>query len=193
MTHSDSCIPCGIRTLSRNHYFNGKLLVERDFRDEQAYHILKSRLLNSTLHGTGTVCGLAVRAHPAEECRDAFLMVEPGVGLDCCGREIVIPRRALVPVAQLVEEAALGPSLDGTRDLFVSVCYREEPREEVPVILPDCECGDEGRAPNRIAELYGFRVFAEAAGERMEARPPLRADVRWSHTIPLADQRPPHW
>lgn len=190
MTHSDSCIPCGIRTLSRNHYFNGKLLVERDFRDEQAYHVLRSRIQNSALHGTGTVCGLLVRAHPAEECRDAFLVVEPGVGLDCCGREIIVPRRALVPVASLVEEAGLAPSLDGSRDLFISLCYREEPREEVPVILPDCECGDEGRAPNRIAEVHGFHLFAETPGERLQARPPLRADVRWSHTIPLADQSP---
>jgi hypothetical protein len=190
MKNSDSCIPCGIQTLSRNHYFNGKLLVERDFRDEQAYHVIKQRILNSTLHGTGTVCGLQVRAHPSEECRDSFLVVEPGVALDCCGREIIVAKKALVPVARRVEELGLEAGLDGSRDLFLSLCHREEPGEQVPVLLPDCECGDGGQAPNRIVERYDFRLFTESAGERIQARAPLRASVDWSHTLSFALQSP---
>ena len=73
------CTPCGVRTFRRNTYFNGKLLVERDFRDEQHYLIGKDWLHNSLLHGTGTVCGLLVRAHPNEECRRRHVVVEPGV------------------------------------------------------------------------------------------------------------------
>ena len=34
-TCKDTCPDCGIGPFSRNHYFTGKLLVERDFRDEQ--------------------------------------------------------------------------------------------------------------------------------------------------------------
>lgn len=190
MKKIDSCIPCGIRPLSRNHYFNGKLLVERDFRDEQTYHVLKQRTLNSVLHGHGTVCGLGVRAHPTEACRDEFVVVEPGVALDCCGREIIVPERTLVPVAELVETLDLAPSLDGSRDLFIALCYEEEAGESVPVILPDCECGDEGEAANRIVEGFGFHLFVERSGERVEAHAPLRAGVDWSHTITLSGQSP---
>ena len=48
------CIPCGIRSFSRNIYFNGKPLLERDFNAEQAYMVGKDWLHNNLLHGVGT-------------------------------------------------------------------------------------------------------------------------------------------
>jgi hypothetical protein len=86
---NSTCIECEVPQLARNHYFTGKLLVERDFTDEQRYLIGKDRRHNQRLHGWGTVCGLRVREHEDCNCRETYLIVEPGTAVDCCGREIL--------------------------------------------------------------------------------------------------------
>ncbi|HWJ39439.1 MAG TPA: hypothetical protein VNR86_11840, partial [Sphingomicrobium sp.] len=54
------CEECEPRTYVRNHYFTGKLLVERDFTDEQFYFREKIRQHHQRLHGVGVVCGLEI-------------------------------------------------------------------------------------------------------------------------------------
>ncbi len=187
-TEESTCIPCGLTKPSRNHYFNGKLLVERDFVDEQIYHIAKRRMLNSVLHGNGTVCGLKLRQHPAPDCQSQYIYAEPGVALDCCGREIIVTKNTPINIGLLVAEAGL--EFDGTQDLFVAVKYIDRPAEQVPVILPDCDCSDQQQAPNRIEECFEFKVFARDPGEIELVHPPIDAKLDWLHTINLAEQRP---
>lgn len=188
MANDTPCIPCGLTKFSRNHYFNGKLLVERDFVDEQVYHMAKRRLLNNVLHGHGTVCGLMLRQHPSPDCQPHYIYVEPGVALDCCGREIVVTRNEPIHISALVEEAGL--ELDGTQDLFVAIRYREQLAEQVPVILGDCDCADSQQAANRIDECFEFVVFARDPGEVPLVRPPSDARLEWLHTIALSGQTP---
>lgn len=187
-TNETTCIPCGLNKFSRNHYFNGKLLVERDFVDEQIYHIAKRRMLNSVLHGDGTVCGLKLRQHPAPDCQPHYIYVEPGVAIDCCGREIVVTRNEPIHISALVEDAGL--ELDGSQDLFVAIRYRDRLAEQIPVILGDCDCADEQQAANRIDECFEFVVFARSPGEVPLVRPPSDAKLEWLHSIPLSEQTP---
>ena len=69
MTHHNSqdfaprCPSCEIGPFVRNHYFTGKLMLERDFTDEQRYYIQKLRHHHQRLHGWGVVCGLKVKQH----------------------------------------------------------------------------------------------------------------------------------
>ena len=72
-----TCVECATPQLARNNYFTGKLLVERDFREEQDYFLGKDRRHNQELHGWGVVCGLKVKQHPDENCRDRYVIVEP--------------------------------------------------------------------------------------------------------------------
>jgi len=83
------CLVCDIPPFCRNHYFTGKLLTERDFSDEQRYARDKIRLHYRRLHGWGVVCGLKVKPHPF--CPELRLIVEPGLAIDRCGYEIVVP------------------------------------------------------------------------------------------------------
>src|ERR1051326_3498842 len=57
MSHETSnhthCPDCVLGDFARNHYFTGKLLVERDFTDEQRFHIDKLRHHHQRLHGWG--------------------------------------------------------------------------------------------------------------------------------------------
>ena len=72
------CDDCEPRHPVRNHYFTGKLLVERDFTDEQAYIRQKLRLHHQRLHGAGIVCGLDLVQHPNPACRDRLMVLDFG-------------------------------------------------------------------------------------------------------------------
>lgn len=106
-------------------------------------------------------------AHPNPECRDKYLSlrahITPGAAVDCCGRDILVTEKTLIPVLDLIEqdEAARAVHIDvdtlGSKDLFISLCYKESLdkeslEEKIPVILPDCDCADANEAYNRIAE-----------------------------------------
>src|SRR5690349_15063008 len=90
IAHCDCNEPCEAEAPTRNHYFTGKLLVERDFTDEQHYFREKLRLHHQRLHGVGVVCGLAVVQHPNESCRDRLVILEPGSAVDCCGHDVYV-------------------------------------------------------------------------------------------------------
>ena len=74
----DSCCDeCEPTTPVRNHYFTGKLLVERDFTDEQFYFREKIRQHHQRLHGVGVVCGLEISEHPNPACRERMVVLKP--------------------------------------------------------------------------------------------------------------------
>ncbi|MEM6678790.1 MAG: hypothetical protein AAF675_13060 [Pseudomonadota bacterium] len=81
------------------HYFSGRLLTARDMRDEQAFFLARLRLRNLLFHGWGVVCGLDICPHPDPACRDRFVVLKPGIAIDCCGREILVcePERICIP------------------------------------------------------------------------------------------------
>ncbi len=185
---SNACIPCNLHPFRRNTYFNGKLLTERDFADEQAYLIGKDWLHNRYLHGMGTVCGLAITAHPNEACRSRFVVLEPGLALDCCGRELVVPARTAVDIQTLIADQGLTVDPNGADDLFLSLRYKECGDERVPVILPDCGCADGDTAWNRILEGVEVVLRAAPAGMRPPVSPPSAARFDWVQTLVLQGQ-----
>ena len=83
------CVPCDLDRFCRNNYFTGKLLTARDLTLEQRYLRDKLRLHHRVLHGWGVACGLLVKPHP--NCPDLRIIVEPGIAIDRCGYEIVVP------------------------------------------------------------------------------------------------------
>src|SRR5690349_5405150 len=96
------CAACGaIGPFTRNHYFTGKMLLVGDFDTEQRYVVDKLRHHHQRLHGWGVVCGLKVKPHPQPECRDRYVLVEPGTAIDCCGREILVGVEELIELAKL--------------------------------------------------------------------------------------------
>lgn len=96
-TCSEQCPPL---PTERNRFFTGKYMTARDFRAEQAYLVGRHRLHNRLLHGWGVVCGFGVTRHPAPGCDD-WVVVGPGIAMDCCGRELVladsVPLRVPLP------------------------------------------------------------------------------------------------
>ncbi|NJM47380.1 MAG: hypothetical protein HC860_15475 [Alkalinema sp. RU_4_3] len=71
--------------VKRPNYFNSQFLQEKDFQDEQAYHIKMRRLLNQRLYNWGIAYGLEV-----QRVSNSEISIAPGMAIDREGREIFL-------------------------------------------------------------------------------------------------------
>ncbi|MGF6870987.1 YncE family protein [Paraburkholderia sp. MM5477-R1] len=162
---SCGCEECKPRALARNHYFTGKLLVERDFSDEQWFFREKIRLHHQRLHGTGIVCGLSISEHPNANCQDHLVIVEPGSAIDCCGHDILVAEKETWDFTSAPEVKALIQAKDTDEHVLeFCIAWRECPTEEIPVLYDECGCNDLQCAPNRILESYALEVRVHPPG-----------------------------
>ncbi len=142
-------------------YSLGLVLGVDEFEQEQTYFLEADRRHARSLHGYGTVCGLRVTQDGPE------VRVGPGLAVSPKGREIRLPVShcagiddwLLVPKnRERLEEAPVLPSLpDGTRSLYVTLCYLECESDEVPIPGTPCRSEDESMAPSRISESFDLR------------------------------------
>jgi DNA-binding beta-propeller fold protein YncE len=187
-TH-ELCVACTIDQMARNHYFPGKWLDTRTFEVEQAYGMGKDRRHNRYLHGTGVTCGLKVKQHPNPACRNRFVLVEPGIAIDCCGREIFIKEEETVDFRELFIAAwqeAHGdesPPDDATHTFQLCIHYAECPTEEVAVLFNDCNCDDTALQPNQVLETYSFSLKLDPATKVTE---PQGVELEWVNTLNVA-------
>jgi hypothetical protein len=159
----------------RNRYFTGKYLTARDFADEQAYFLNRHRLHNRLLHGWGIVCGLKIVRHPNADCRKRWVVIHPGVALDCCGRELIVkcetPFELELPEPEgepagiytrrpRPEQGGGEEEVEDRRERFLLVMrYVEEKTEEVPVLYNEGECDPKRKEANRIRESVAFDLI----------------------------------
>lgn len=73
----------------RGKYFHGMLMTDRDFTEEQRYHVEKMKLHNRMLHGWGVVRGLGMTPKADKKS----IIIDPGLALDCNGNEIFVCRK----------------------------------------------------------------------------------------------------
>jgi hypothetical protein len=179
---TNTCLPCDIPPFCRNNFFTGKLLTERDFTAEQKYIADKLRLHHVALHGWGVVCGLKVAPHP--HCPALRIVIEPGLAVDGCGREVRVPNPyelSLPPSPPLVMEDPCPPdptskasqeenttTAEGEDDtkspsvnLYVGLRYIEHEAELMPTPFNESPCGCAGKQPNRICEGYEIQAFTD--------------------------------
>jgi len=176
-----TCPACNYGPFTRNNYFTGKLLVERDFTDETRFHMEKLRHHEQLLHGWGVVCGLKVKPHPNEACRDRFVCVEPGSAVDCCGHDIIVSEEHCVDITQFPEIKALKSNNDKEpHKLQICVRFRECPTEDIPVLYDECGCDDTKCAPNRILESYEIGVMVDSPDETEPFHTPK---LQWENSI----------
>jgi len=159
---------------SRLRWFTGRFLTAGDLTDEQSYHLGRHRLHNRLLHGWGTICGLRVRPDERPGCERDYVRVEPGIALDCLGREIVLacPERVRWPVdpARTSDEDAVG---------VLCVRYHECDDQPLPAIVGDCTASRTTEA-GRIVEGCTFEVHV----------PTAEPDDPWAHLL-LPQPDPP--
>jgi len=182
-------VECDIPQLARNNYFTGKLLVERDFTDEQRYLLGKLRRHNQRLHGWGAVCGLKVKPHPT--CPDRYVIIEPGTAIDCCGREILVGSEEYFGFeAKFLEnwQKQNGPNAqpDNSTPHKIQICvsYKECGTEDIPALFDDCNCDATSCQPNRILESYCFDVLIDPKSVGTDV---TSFQLDWSNTLHFAN------
>ncbi|RKY30028.1 MAG: hypothetical protein DRP68_06565 [Candidatus Omnitrophota bacterium] len=148
-----------LKSFQRNRYFYGKLLTVRDFEEEQRYFIEKQRLINRLIHGEGVVCGLKVEK---VEDKDGFIRITPGVALDCCGREIVVPEPVKIDLSKKIALEDFGDEETITR--WVTIRYSACGKEPVPAYSAESSC-EETCCYSRIMEGYEIDILEEKPEE----------------------------
>ncbi|HET7460538.1 MAG TPA: hypothetical protein VFJ82_04800 [Longimicrobium sp.] len=103
--HADPCAGdptgrpgCVFAPLERLRFWNGRFLVARDLRHQQDDLVRRVEYHQRFAHGEGILCGYSVRRHPRRECVDEWLVVEPGMAYDCCGRTLWMPEPRAVRI-----------------------------------------------------------------------------------------------
>jgi hypothetical protein len=96
--------------IKRPNYFTSQFLVEKDFNDEQAYHVGMRRRLNRVLHASGVADGLAVTRVSATQ-----VQVSSGTAIDNQGREITLED------ARTYTLTTVGNNLD----VYLTIAYGE--------------------------------------------------------------------
>jgi hypothetical protein len=118
---------------TRNKYFYGKLLDAHHLQLEQQYFLDQSRRINRLGLGFGVLCGLQLEL----TADGSKVIVHPGVAIDGCGREIVVP----APVC--VDPSALDSNDDDNGDaepgFTICVCYHECETEPAPALVSECD------------------------------------------------------
>jgi DNA-binding beta-propeller fold protein YncE len=184
------CVECDIPQLARNNYFTGKLLVERDFTDEQRYYLGKLRRHNQHLHGWGTVCGLKVEEHPNPACQAQYVLIEPGTAVDCCGREIVVQHEEYFDFEDKflsnwqVQNGPNSQPDQAKHTIQICISYNECAAENVPSVFDDCSGGGGACRPNRIVDGYSFDVLIDPKPHPIHL---AGVSLAWDSTINLAN------
>ena len=146
------CGVCQVRHFERNNYYHGKALTVRDLTAEQDYFNEKRRLLNRTTLGWGIVCGLETCLHG--DC----VVVEPGLAIDCCGRELLVCERQGLSATRIAEALKVDPA-KGTDGIRWVLCLEYDQCRTEQVSVPrSCDQEGHGSEYNRIRE--GFRLVA---------------------------------
>jgi hypothetical protein len=144
-TQKTKCGVCTPEHYERNNYFYQKSFTVRDMFAEQSYFNQKRYLINRMILGWGVVCGLDVCV--PEGCN--YLVVEPGLALDCCGREILVCERIKLTPDLVKEHCGQGDSeIEWALCLEYDDCKSER--------VQTCEGKQEY---NRIRDHYRFRFY----------------------------------
>lgn len=156
-----------IASFSRPRYFYGQLLDVHHFESEQEYFKRKLWLLNRMVSGYGVVCGLDVQVGDDGKS----VVVAPGLALDKCGREIVVPCRskkiAIDPAPPKDPEKKDQYKEEGCCDddwVHLVICYHECRTDPEPVLTGGCD-DSERCASGAVRETYELRLEPGRAPE----------------------------
>jgi hypothetical protein len=177
--------------MKRLNYFKHQFLEERDFQDEQRYHIEMRRRHNRALHSWGIAEGLQVTQRGERE-----ITIGPGMAIDHEGREIMLTADLVhdlsafrhlaevwVSIAYHEEHQAADRDLNSgverytrTTETFKIDSTKEQPlREGSVIILARVEFDDTGHiAKIDTSERKPTRQIVEILDEKRESRPDRR-------------------
>jgi len=192
---------CAVEPLAHPKYSFGMLLEPRLLALEHRYHALRANTHDIRLHDFGTVCGLRVEKHPSPQCVNSYAILRPGIALDCCGREIVVPSDLFVPLKDGATSGWCGATMGtlGTTattpssptqstltqsiptKLYVCLRYAQCETDPIPTYVRPCgccgPCEHGGCTPSVTRE--GYEVVVTSTPPPVWINPVGRAFCEW--------------
>jgi hypothetical protein len=142
----------GTSTLVRPRFAPGMLLQHDDLDQLSTYTRDLSRLLFRSFFGCGVVCGLVVKSDP--KCGQDAIVVGAGLGLDCAGDPIYVPKDTRVTIDENCQ-----PNPNDV--LWVVLCHAVKCCAPRPSICPSDDDGEETSSCTRERDGFEIRVVAQ--------------------------------
>jgi hypothetical protein len=151
----------------------GMVLGVDDFTQEFAYLSGRDQWLARDLIGYGTVRGLNV-AVEVDAIKGPRVVVEAGVALNPRGQLICVPAAQCAYLKDWVADhsADVTPRVSSPPDsdlqLYVVLCYRNCPTDDVPIAGEPCRSEDKLMAPSRLSDDFVLELRFERPNQREE-------------------------
>jgi hypothetical protein len=169
-------------------YTRGMVLGVDDFDQEFSYLSGRDRWQVRDLHGFGTVWGLAVVVE--EQDQGPRVNVAPGVAVTPCGQLVCVSPAQCAdlnewlaahqePVRAILATSPPG----GMLTLYVVLCYRECPTDDLPIPGEPCRTEDTLAAPSRLKD--DFRLELRTTRPRQAEEDAIRDFVGWLRQVPV--------
>jgi len=171
----------------------GMVLGVDDFTQEFAYLSGRDQWLARDLIGYGTVRGLNVRIE-VDAIKGPRVVVEAGVALSPRGQLICVPAAQCAYLKDWVADHAeeITPQVSSPPDsdlqLYVVLCYRNCPTDDVPIAGEPCRSEDKLMAPSRLSDDFSLELRLERPNQREEDA--VRDFVVWLKQVPISDADP---
>lgn len=173
-------------------YNLGMVLGVDDFTQEFAYLSGRDQWMARDLIGYGTVRGLKISVDT--DAKGPRVVVEPGVAVSPRGQMICVPAAQCAYINDWLatQKTALTEILTsppaGPLRLYVVLCYRDCPTDNVPIAGEPCRSENELMAPSRLQDDFCLSLRLKAPNQREEDA--LRDFVRWLKQVDMSEGFP---
>lgn len=171
----------------------GMVLGVDDFTQEFAYLSGRDQWLARDLIGYGTVRGLNVRME-IDAIKGPRVVVEAGVALSPRGQLICVPAAQCAFLKNWVADHAeeITPNVSSPPDsdlqLYVVLCYRNCPTDDVPIAGEPCRSEDKLMAPSRLSDDFVLELRLTRPNQREEDA--VRDFVAWLKQVEISETDP---
>ena len=171
----------------------GMVLGVDDFTQEFAYLSGRDQWLARDLIGYGTVRGLNVRIE-VDAIKGPRVVVEAGVALNPRGQLICVPAAQCAYLKDWVADHAeqITPNVSSPPNsdlqLYVVLCYRNCPTDDVPIAGEPCRSEDKLMAPSRLSDDFVLELRLQKPNQREEDA--VRDFIAWLKQVPVSQTDP---
>ena len=171
----------------------GMVLGVDDFTQEFAYLSGRDQWLARDLIGYGTVRGLNV-AVEVDAIKGPRVVVEAGVALSPRGQLICVPAAQCAYLKDWVadHEEQITPNVSSPPNsdlqLYVVLCYRNCPTDDVPIAGEPCRSEDKLMAPSRLSDDFVLELRLQKPNQREEDA--VRDFIAWLKQVQISQTDP---
>lgn len=171
-------------------YQLGMVLGVEDFVQEFAYLIGRNQWQARDLIGYGTARGLRVHFEN-DGAKGPRIVVDAGVAVSPRGQLVCVKTAQCASLNQWLAANAtavsdrIGSSVTGVVTLYVVLCYRDCPTDDVPIPGEPCRSEDALKAPSRLADDFHLELRFDPPMHREEDA--VRDFVEWLRQIEISD------